>query len=345
MFSIESVFLAPESLAYEFGPVPAADQPLFGAVIKAWNPLQRELAGQCECGLIVITMWIAGVCIVQARILIVIIEKGDEVAADFALRADQRTGQLLAMSEHLSNLGRRRIALGKAGKLEKEREIERGIYADEVATIAGVASDEARDLLLLIVYFAEGKEILLPDTQRVLPDSRAEFTSKIGLEVFQRIDAESVDVVLGDEILMCSNQDAAHRIEVTIDRMRFAVTGVQFFEREEVAGLLLNVRGTRECVTHSAEVFFPLQFDQPDQRILGNTVNCGRRRPIGSGMSVRVTQHNRIDAIVSPGRVVSVAFISKYIASMIKDDIEYHINATRMRRVDQLTQFRLDKRR
>src|SRR6266540_255781 len=113
------------------------------------------------------------------------------------------------MLEHPDDFSRRKLAFGHRRKLEEKRKIKRGINAHEIAFCCGVATDEARDLLLVIVYLAKGEKILFADAQRKLAHRVAKHLGEIRLDVFQRIDAKPVHVELGNDILIGTDQNIA----------------------------------------------------------------------------------------------------------------------------------------
>ena len=79
---------------------------------------------------------------------------------------------------------------------DEERVIKRGIDADLIASIVGVAPDEARDVLLgpAVQDLAEGEEVLLADAQGELAGRVAKGLGQIALEVPERVDPENPSI-------------------------------------------------------------------------------------------------------------------------------------------------------
>src|SRR5204863_3967636 len=135
------------------------------------------------------------VAVVEAARLVVVVEERDEERARLAVRADHAALHLLAVLEHLREVGRRREALRDGRQPEEEREVESRVDADEISRLARPAPDELRDLVLAIVDLPEREEVALADADRELAHRVPELLREVALDALERVDAEAVDVV------------------------------------------------------------------------------------------------------------------------------------------------------
>src|SRR5437667_4196702 len=155
-------------------------QPLLGAIVEARNALKDEQTTDAEGKLIRESRRSVVRAEVEARVVIVVVQERHKKATGFAARADDVALQLFVMLEHAADFGGGKQSLGYSRKLEKERKVQGGIDTHQIALFGGMATDEARDLLLVIVHFTEGEEILLPDSEREFAHGVAEKLGEIG---------------------------------------------------------------------------------------------------------------------------------------------------------------------
>ena len=98
-------------------------QPLFCAVIQARDALQGKQTGNSHGQLVIVGMRIGGSAVIEALALVVVVQKGDEVAADLTVGADQAAQNLLALFENIGDSLRRPHALDNRRQLEEQREV------------------------------------------------------------------------------------------------------------------------------------------------------------------------------------------------------------------------------
>ncbi len=163
----------------------------------------------------------------------------------------------LAVKRH--QFRRRGETLHHGGQPEEQREVERGIHTNRIFGLAGVLANELRDFPLVVEYLSVGEEILLANAESEFPHGVAEGAREVALDELQRIDAESVNVKLGDQKLVGADQRFAYglgRTELGVVAKR----GHQFLERLEVAAIF-------PAFALPAEKLVALQLDRPDTRV------------------------------------------------------------------------------
>jgi hypothetical protein len=98
----------------------------------------------------------------------------------------------------------------------EQGEVESGVDADQIASLADVSPDVGADFLLVGVDLAEGEKVLFADALCVLAHGVAEGHGEVALDVHERVDAVAVDVepayhvrvavdkCVPDEVMSCS---------------------------------------------------------------------------------------------------------------------------------------------
>ena len=347
MLPVEGVRLAPQRLAHRLRRGACAVQPLLGAVVQAGDALQREQARHAQRQLPIVTARVGRVAVVEAAVLVVVIQEGHEVAAGLAVGADDPALHLLAPREHLADRAGRQHPLGRGGQVVEEREVQRRVHPGQVAGLQGLAADEACDLLFVVVHLAEGEEVTLADALRVLANGVAEDACELRLDVLERVDPIGVHVVAGDQVLVGTDEGVAHGVIRSTLGRDLAIIGDQFLEGKEVARCLLLPRGPVESVSAAAQEIVSLQLLRPEARV---SRRLGRKlRPVGPAAAVGVPPADRVGCIAAPRGQAAAGPIGEgileHVAGMVQHDVEDHVHAAVVRRVHQRPQFSLDERR
>ena len=180
-------------------------------------------------------------------------------------------------------------------------------------------------------------------SRMALPKTRGE----LRLDVLQRVDAEAVNVVLGDQVLMGADEGVAHREVDAAFGSRLAKAGDQFLEGVEVAGGLLIRGGPIEGVAAASHELVTLQLSRPDR---GVAWRIGRQfRPVGPAVAVRVPPADRVGRIIAPRRQAAGRAIRQrileHVTHVVEHNVKDHVDASVVRRIDQRPQFGLDQRR
>src|SRR5438552_8548784 len=156
------------------------------------------------------TVRIACVLEVKTLMAVVVVEKGDEESAGFAVGGDHRALVVLASLIHGSKTGG---WSGCAGMFDDgaerplEREVEGGVDADGVGiTGPGVPADKVAQVAFGNGDFAVGEEIFLADRKREFAHGGAEGVAENDVGDFEGIDAEAIAIEPGNNVLIGANQ-------------------------------------------------------------------------------------------------------------------------------------------
>jgi hypothetical protein len=258
----------------------------------------------------------------------VVIEKRHEEPSRLAVTAQDLALHLLASAIHVDDPGRRGETLGECGQRKKERKIERRVDTHEVSGVASVSPDELRNAFLAVEHLSIREEVLLADAQGVFPHRVAEGLGKVPLDEFQRIDAESIDVVARDRMLIRKDQGVSHRKHRAVGDV-----GDELLERLEVAaGLGPLASAPKKGVA--------LQLGWPDEPVRfairgGDRLDDGK---IGSCATGLVPPLDGLDRR-APWSGTAHARVSEDVAGVVEHDVEDHVQAQRVRRVDESPQL------
>src|ERR1051325_5853303 len=97
--------------------------------------------------------------------LIVVVQERHEEPTRLAVRTNDAALHFFAMVEHLNDFSGRDQSFRHAGQPEKKREVQSSVHADQIGVLGGMAANETRDLLLVVIHFSEAEKVLLTDTQ------------------------------------------------------------------------------------------------------------------------------------------------------------------------------------
>ena len=279
----------------------------------------------------------------DALLHVVVVQERDEESGGVAVGAEHVALELLAQLEHADQPGGGGEALGDRRQLVEERVVERGVDADQIAGVVGVAADEPGDVLLGVPVedFAVGEEVLLADGQGELADGIAEQSGQIALQVAQGVDAEPVDVEPGDDVLVGLDQQV----------LELGVIGAHLLERLEVADGVVAAR--LGCALPAKEGVV-LQLARPHVRVTGRVHDVLDRRQARVGIPGPVAPSDRLGvggeaslgAVGGQARgVLWIALVREHITDVVEDDVEDDVQTFGMRGIHQLAQLRVRVRR
>jgi hypothetical protein len=176
-----------------------------------------------------------------------VVQEGDKESRCFAMGADYVLFHLLSGRIHVHQRLGRCKAFQDGLEIKKERKIQRGVDADQFASILCVATNESRDIGLgvLVKDLSKSEEVLLADTQSELTHRVAEEPWQIAEKIAQRIDAEAIAIEAGYYVLERTNEKALY----------VRIIGSELLEGTEVADHIVANR-----YTLSPEEIVLLQF-------------------------------------------------------------------------------------
>ena len=265
----------------------------------------------------------------EAGRLVVIVQEGREESAGLAVGTDQHALaggsalHVLAVLEQSGQRRRGRESLEHPRQGEEQREVQRRVDADEIVRVTGEPPGVLGDLLLVVQDFPEGEEVLLANAERELTNGVAERQGELAFDVFERVDAEAVDVELRDDVLVRRDERVAGgELEAPI-RGQLAEVGGDLLQRLEVAD-----NAERRSLP-SKEPVVP-EFVREHRGVLGQfrvALQVLRSdRPLLLGRAVRSAPADRVRSV--PERCLrSDAFVFEHVTGVVDDDIENHIDA------------------
>ncbi len=233
---------------------------------------------------------------------------------------------------------------------EEQRKVERRVDAVAVAR-AAVAADELGDRRLVVIDLAEGEEVRLAERQRELAHGVAEDLDRLGIDVFRRVDAEAVEVVAGDEVLVRHDQHGEDRPHaIAIAQALLAGNACVVFDDElahvaEIAAHEAVARPDRRSA------FAPRRrknrwFCRSAGQIASSGPTGGSSRFCHSAAPSPAPSRQRMSGSLPSGPSITrrvgeaadglaVAHIVEDARGMVQHDVEDDADAARMRLVDQ----------
>jgi len=201
---------------------------LFGAVVDAGDAGQGEQAGQPEGYLVVEFGRIPRRLMADALLHVVIVQERDEEPGRIPVRTDNIGFDCLALAVQPDH-GRRRGKTPYHGLEDrKKRVIKSSVHPDclLISHVEGAPPDKPGDVVLsgIIEHFTEGEEVAFADRFGEFAYRVAEQAGQVAFQVPQGIDAETVDVEAGDDVLVGGDQ----RVLDT------GVVGAHLAERREI---------------------------------------------------------------------------------------------------------------
>jgi hypothetical protein len=152
--------------------------------------------------------------------------------------------------------------------------------------------------------------------------------------VLERVDAEPIDIEFGDHVLVRGNEHVAGgELEATVRRHLTEISG-DLLQREEVTHLT-------KCRSLAAKEAVVAELVREHRRFLGQlrvTLQiAGRHLPLLLARAIRSAPPDRMRKVLKR-RLCAEALILEDVAHVIDDDVEDHVEATRMRFVDEILQ-------
>src|SRR5690348_15152463 len=116
------------------------------------------------------------------------------------MRAEDIALNLLALLIHINDIAGRLKSLAHTRQRVEKWKVKRGIHAYNIACFAdlGVATNEARDLLLVVIDLAKGEKVLFADTERKFAYGVGKHACEVGADILQGINTEAINIVPGD---------------------------------------------------------------------------------------------------------------------------------------------------
>src|SRR6266481_1434532 len=308
----------------------AAGKPLLGSVVHARNPLQRGQYGQTQRDLIRQWGWPGKT---KTLALIVVVQEGHEILARFTVRRQDILLNSLAVLEDIGQVGWARAEPFQDPRQHKEQRIVEGrVHANDVAGGSGVAPDEERDRVLVVIHLAEREEVLFARAQRELTHGIAENPLELRRNEFQRIDAKAVDVEFRYHILIGSDQGSMSRLQPVLLDVR-----INPFKGIEIA---VRMKPTGHGVAPLREEQVSAQLVRKDSRVQRRV--RWRRSPLGVARSVRVAPAHDQSGLILPGRLrlfLAADHVLEHVARVVQHDIQDHVYAQAVSFIHEAAQF------
>ncbi len=140
-----------------------------------------------------------------------VVQEADEVPPRFSMRAKLPLLGLFPGDEHIGDKLHGGMCLGHRWYCVEEGEIQRCVDAEAVDLCAVPPNEVVDRGLVAVGDLTEREEVLLANAEGKLADGVAEHLHCVRGEVFDRVDAEAIDIVLGDQVLVAANEDIEHR--------------------------------------------------------------------------------------------------------------------------------------
>ena len=97
-----------------------------------------------------------------------------------------------------------------SGNCKEKRVVEGGINTKS-GLIRAVSAHESVNCFLVIVDFAKGEKVSLPKCLGEFPNRVAESFDRRGLDMFRRVDAETIKIEFCDKVLIGVDQNIQYR--------------------------------------------------------------------------------------------------------------------------------------
>src|SRR5690242_80142 len=130
---VEGPWLTPQRFSHRPIYIASAREALLGAIVETWDAGQGEQASGAQGNLVIKCIGIAGVAIIKAPRLIMIVQEGHKKVAGIAMRAEYVVLHLLAKRIGVHHVAGRELAFCHAREFVEKWEVERSIDAYNVA--------------------------------------------------------------------------------------------------------------------------------------------------------------------------------------------------------------------
>ena len=93
--------------------------------------------------------------------------------------------------------------------------VDRGVDTDQIVLFQGVASDKFSNFSFLIVLpnLSKSEKVFLADGKGKLAQGIAEYARKIAVDLLECIDAVTVEIELGNQLLVGTDEVIPHRVK------------------------------------------------------------------------------------------------------------------------------------
>ena len=140
-----------------------------------------------------------------------VVEEGDEETRGVPVRTEDELLDLFAKIIHGDHRRRSTESLDGRRQDIEQRVIQCCVHAHQAVGVAAggrVSADESRDVRLHVAvqHLAKGEKVFLADAQGELAYGIAEELRQVALQIPERVNSETVDVIAGDDILIRPDQ-------------------------------------------------------------------------------------------------------------------------------------------
>src|SRR5207245_7111174 len=96
----------------------------------------------------------------------------------------------------------------------EKRKVKCSIDADNIACLRNlcIATNKLSNFLLAVIDLTKGEKVLFADTERKFAYRIGKIPCKVGTDILQGINTEAINIVPGNNILVCTNQNIANWI-------------------------------------------------------------------------------------------------------------------------------------